>query len=203
MLMTKGNLLNAKSSLKLAKMGYELMDRKHIILMRELSEMLEDASILRQKIDSSYERAYLALQKANITMGKVAQLSDRMPLDNEIDIKFRSVMGVEIPKVSMVSSKRHFPYSLSQSNSRLDEAYLEMQKVKENTVKLAQIDVGMFRLAKAIQTSRKRANALKGIVIPNLENTIKLISDDLEEKERESFIRMKLVKKQKNKSAQF
>ena len=146
MLMTKGNLLNAKSSLKLAKMGYELMDRKHIILMRELSEMLEDASVLRQKIDTSYERAYLALQKANITMGKVAQLADRMPLDNEIDIKFRSVMGVEIPKVSMVSSKRHFPYSLSQSNSRLDEAYLEMQKVKENTVKLAQIDVGMFRL---------------------------------------------------------
>lgn len=197
MLMTKGNLLHSKESLKLAKMGYELMDRKHIILMRELSGMLEDANKLRDEIDASYERAYLALQKANVTVGKVEELAERMPLENDVDIKIRSVMGIEIPKVSIKTKREVFPYGLSHSNSRLDEAYLEMLKVKEYTVQLAEIDVGMFRLAKAIQTSRKRANALKSIVIPKLESTIKLISDDLEEKDRESFIRMKLVKKLK------
>ena len=33
---TKGNLILAKNSLKLAKQGYELMDKKRNILMREL-----------------------------------------------------------------------------------------------------------------------------------------------------------------------
>jgi V/A-type H+-transporting ATPase subunit D len=33
---TKGNLLNSKKSLQLAKMGYDLMDRKRSILIREM-----------------------------------------------------------------------------------------------------------------------------------------------------------------------
>ncbi len=194
MLMTKGNLLSAKESLKLAKTGYELMDRKHILLMRELSNMLDDANKLRNDIDFAYKQAYIALQKANITIGKVEEIAQRMPLNNDVKIRYRSVMGIEIPKLESLSQTSLFPYGLTHSNSRLDEAYLEMMKVKDYTIKLAEIDVGMFRLAKAIQTSRKRANALKNIVIPNLEHTIKVISDDLEEKERESFIRMKLIK---------
>lgn len=192
--MTKGNLLSAKESLKLAKTGYELMDRKHILLMRELSNMLDDANKLRNDIDFAYKQAYIALQKANITIGKVEEIAQRMPLNNDVKIRYRSVMGIEIPKLESLSQTSLFPYGLTHSNSRLDEAYLEMMKVKDYTIKLAEIDVGMFRLAKAIQTSRKRANALKNIVIPNLEHTIKVISDDLEEKERESFIRMKLIK---------
>lgn len=195
MLRTKGNLLKSKESLKLAKMGYELMDRKHILLMRELSSMLNDANKLRDEIDESYQKAYLALQKANVTMGKVEEIATRMPLANEVSIKIRSIMGIEIPKIKNASLDKPFSYGMMHTNSRLDEAYLEMIKVKENTIKLAEIDVGMFRLAKAIQTSRKRANALKSVVIPDLETTIKVISDDLEEKERESFIRMKLSKK--------
>ena len=58
-----------------------------------------------------------------------------------------------------------------------------------------QMDTGMYRLAKAIEKSRKRANALEKIVIPQLTTDIKIISDALEEKEREEFLRMKIVKK--------
>ena len=104
-------------------------------------------------------------------------------------------MGIEIPIVTLIDKPIQIPYSLSISNSRLDEVYLEMRKVKYFTVKLAQMDNGMFRLAQAIQKSRKRANALEGFVIPDLQSKIKTISDALEEKDREEFTRMKLVKK--------
>ena len=85
--------------------------------------------------------------------------------------------------------------SLSISNSRLDEVYLAMLEVKYLTVRLTQVDIGMFRLAQAIQKSRKRANALEGFVMPDLQQKIRLITDALEEKDREEFTRMKLVKK--------
>ena len=43
-------------------------------------------------------------------------------------------------------------------------------------------------------TSKACANALKNIVIPGLEDEIFRISDALEEKEREEFVRLKVVK---------
>lgn len=195
MLITKGELMNAKESLRLASLGYDLMDRKNVILMQELSKMMEDAKVLRDDIDTAYQRAYSALQRANISLGVIQKIADITPIEEDIKIVYRSVMGIEIPIVTLIDKPIQIPYSLSISNSRLDEVYLEMRKVKYFTVKLAQLDNGMFRLAQAIQKSRKRANALEGFVIPDLQSKIKTISDALEEKDREEFTRMKLVKK--------
>ena len=40
---TKGNLILAKNSLALANQGYELMDKKRNILIRELMELIDQA----------------------------------------------------------------------------------------------------------------------------------------------------------------
>ena len=53
---------------------------------------------------------------------------------------------------------------------------------------------GKRRLAYAIKKAQKRANALQNIVIPGLNAEISRISDALEEKEREEFVRLKVVK---------
>lgn len=195
MLITKGNLLACKESLRLAKLGYELMDRKRIILMQELSKMMDDVKELRDVIDETYDKAYLSLQRANVSLGVIDRIANLMPVEEDIKIVYRSVMGIEIPKVTIEEKEVKIPYALSVSNSRLDEVFLQMRQVKLYTAKLAELDNGMYRLAKAIEKSRKRANALQQIVIPDLEIKIKTISDALEEKEREEFIRMKLVKK--------
>lgn len=195
MLITKGELMNAKESLRLASLGYDLMDRKNIILLQELSGMMEDAKRIREDVDEAYQKAYNALQRANISLGVIKRIADITPIEEDVKIVMRSVMGIEIPKVTLDEKPIEIPYALSASNSRLDEVYLEMRKVKYLTVALAQIDIGMFRLAQAIQKSRKRANALEGFVMPDLQQKIRLITDALEEKDREEFTRMKLVKK--------
>ena len=59
---TKGNLMNTKKSLALAKMGYELMDKKRNILIREMMNLIDKANAIQGKIDNAYEEAYLALQ---------------------------------------------------------------------------------------------------------------------------------------------
>ena len=157
--------------------------------------MMEDAKRIREDVDEAYQKAYNALQRANISLGVIKRIADITPIEEDVKIVMRSVMGIEIPKVTLDEKPIEIPYALSASNSRLDEVYLEMRKVKYLTVALAQIDIGMFRLAQAIQKSRKRANALEGFVMPDLQQKIRLITDALEEKDREEFTRMKLVKK--------
>ena len=54
---TKGNLMNTKKSLALAKNGYELLDRKRNILIREMMTLIDHANAIQQKIDDAYAEA--------------------------------------------------------------------------------------------------------------------------------------------------
>lgn len=62
---------------------------------------------------------------------------------------------------------------------------------------LAEVDNSIYRLANAISKTQKRANALKNVVIPRYQSSIKEMTESLEEKEREEFSRMKVIKAQK------
>ena len=66
---TKGNLMLAKNSLTLAKQGYDLMDKKRNILIRELMDLIDEARDIQNEIDSTFTYAYQCLQRANIEHG--------------------------------------------------------------------------------------------------------------------------------------
>jgi len=197
---TKGNLIASKKSLELARLGYDLMDRKRNVLIREMMNLVDKVKFLRENITETYQEAYLALQQANISLGVVNEIANAITIEEGINIVYRSVMGVEIPMVTMNETDVVLEYGFEESNSRLDEATIKYVLAKRLTVVLAEVDTSIYRLARAIQKTQKRANALKNIVIPNLEGDIKYISEALEEKEREGFIRLKVIKNQKQDS---
>lgn len=182
-------------------MGYELMDRKRNILIREMVELTDEAKSLRDTIDKTYADAYKALQRANISMGVVSELARAFPTDNSLSLSVRSVMGVELPRLSSVPQPVEPCYGMQQTNSSFDAAYISFSKARDITVKLAEIENSIYRLAIAIKKTQKRANALKNIMIPRFEETVRSISNALEEKEREEFSRQKVIKKAKLKAA--
>lgn len=194
---TKGNLLNVKKSLSLAKVGYELLDRKRNVLIRELMMMVDAAKALRGSITDTYKDAYAALQRANITMGLISRVAESMPVDNSVNVTYRSVMGCELPKVMLDNSENKLLYGFENTDGNVDVAYISFNRVKQMTAMLAEVDNCVFRLANAIKKTQTRANALKNIVIPRYEETVRFIENSLEEKEREEFSRQKVIKAQK------
>lgn len=194
---TKGNLLATKKSLELSRTGFELLDRKRNILIREMMTLIDRASEIQKKIDTAYAEAYEALQRANITLGICKELSTTVPVEDGLNVAYRSVMGVEIPMVSFESHDVPIPFGLNSTNSLLDQAYNKFGEVKKMTAELAEIENSVYRLADAVKKTQKRANALKNIMIPRFESTVKLITDALEEKDREEFSRLKVIKRQK------
>ena len=196
---TKGNLLNIKKSLQLSQLGYELLDRKRSILIRELMSMIETAKSLRGSIEDTYIDAYTALQYANITLGIIDHVANSVPIENGIKVTYRSVMGVELPKITLDKSDLKLSYGFYQTNYQLDYAYICFDKVKNMTIVLAEVENSIYRLAIAIKKTQCRANALKNIMIPKFQGISKYISDSLEEKDREDFSRLKVIKVQKRK----
>lgn len=196
---TKGNLIQARKFLAISNLGYELLDRKRNILIREMMQMIDEAKSIRGVIEETYIKAYDALQDAHITLGVIDKIVKGVPIEKGINVTYRSVMGVEIPKVSLKKTQVGIPYGFYMTNSELDNAYVCFNKVKEMTVVLAEVENGIFRLATAVKQTQKRANALKNILIPRFGNMVKYISDSLEEKEREDFSRLKVIKVMKRK----
>lgn len=195
---TKGNLIRMKKSLALAKSGYDLMDRKRNILVSEMMQLVDKVKMLRDEITQAYSTGYYLLQQANIYSGVIQNVAQEIPVETGIKLTYRSVMGVEVPNVIYEKKElEELPYGLEESNSKIDEAYLQFQKVKELTMVLAEVDNAVYRLANAISKTQKRANALKNVVIPRYTNTIRFINDSLDEKEREEFSRMKVIKASK------
>ena len=202
---TKGNLILAKNSLALALQGFDLMDKKRNILIREMMDLIEEAKGIQSQIDQTFRSAYAALQKANMEIGinTVQTISYTVPIEDSIRIKTRSIMGTEIPLVESQPGGNLPTYAFYSTRESLDEARQAFEKVKELTIKLSMVENSAYRLASNIKKTQKRANALKNITIPHYQQLSKDISNALEEKEREEFTRLKVIKRmqmKKNKS---
>lgn len=196
---TKGNLILTKNSLKLAKQGYELMDKKRNILISELTTLIDEAKNIQSEIDITFTQAYKALQEANIELGinYVQEIAEAMPVEESITIKTRSVMGTEIPLAQMEENELKPTFAFYSTRDSLDEVRLAFDKVKRLTVRLSTVENSAYRLAANIKKTQKRANALENITIPTYSELCVNIQSALEEKEREEFTRLKVIKRNK------
>lgn len=191
---TKGNLINARKSLALAQVGYDLMERKRKILMGEAAKRAGQLEKLRREIEILSRDAFFTLRLASVSNGLPLTAAQAVPLDDSVEINVRSVMGVEICEASLAPTELKMYYGLNFTGLKLDEAYEKFNALKEKIVEYAALEGSINRLKEAAVKTAKRSNALGNIVIPKFTSQIKFISSSLEEKEREEFARLKVIK---------
>lgn len=194
---TKGNLMIAKNSLALSRQGYELLDKKRNILVREMMNLVDKAKEIQNEILVVFDEAYKALQEANVSLGiaMVQQIGYAIPEETGIQIRDQSVMGVEIPFVTIDSPEMLPRYGFRMTHSTLDIARQKFEKLKNLSARQAEIENAVYRLATNIRRTMKRTNALKNIMIPKYEEITATITNVLEEKDREEFSRLKVIKR--------
>lgn len=196
---TKANLIKAKSLLGFSKKGYELLDRKRMVLIKEMMTLIGKADKIQEKIDIKFKEAYRALEQANITMGSenVEKLALSIEKEKDFNIQFKSVMGIETPHIRYEDTPLTTEYGFFRTNPAFDKAVLIFTEIRKIIYELGEIENSVYKLAMEIKKTQKRANALEKIQIPRYTKTIKYIEEVLEEKEREDFFRLKKVKDKK------
>jgi V/A-type H+-transporting ATPase subunit D len=169
---TKGNLLEAKSNLAFARKGYALLDQKRMVLIREANMLHERITALRSEVENKTKQANAAVQHAHMEMGAEAFWEAEQTMMNIPD--------------------------LSKTTASFDEAVFYLNELRKAQSILMEMENSYNSLTKQINKTNKRANALDNIVIPKLTDRVKYITDNLEERERDEFIRMKVVKRNKS-----
>jgi H(+)-transporting ATP synthase, vacuolar type, subunit D len=193
---TKGNLIQLKKQLDLAKLGYELLDKKRNIMLREMLSLAKIADDNQNDLNVRFNTAYKKLQNANMTVGQtnIIEAANTISVSDDLTIRMRSIMGVEISEVIIKEFQPKVSYGFLDTDYYVDEAYIEFNMVKQLAARQAALENNIYKLAYAIKQAQKRANALKNIVIPNLISQIAYITNYLEEKERDEFAILKILK---------
>ena len=200
---TKTSLMAAQNSLELSKKGYELLDKKRNVLIMTIMSFIEKAEEIQKKVAVVFGDAYEALQTANITMGisNIEQIAQSIPEASGFEVLDKSIMGVEIPEIRHQEEELIHYYSFYHTNTALDVAMQKFHEVKLLLYELSEIEDSVYKLAMEVKRTQKRTNALQNIQIPKYEEIVGKILEVLEEREREDFFRLKVVKKKGEKRA--
>jgi len=193
---TKTNLLKSKKLLSLTQEGHDLLDEKRRILINELTSIVHIVDRLQREVDSSLEQAYGFVDKAIIIMGrkKLEELSFSIDIKTRLSISERRVMGVGLPLIDLDVKENPPYYSPHEVSSFVDEVIVRFREVLKLITQLAEKKIALIRIAKEVQKTIRKVNALEKIYLPFYETSVKYISDRLDEDSREAFSMLKLIK---------
>lgn len=196
---TRMELLKLKQRISLAQRGYDLLTEKKDALIIEFFEILRRIKEARVGAFEQLSASYRALSTCFAVMGTIEtrQASKEAKRELQVDVSTRHVMGIVVPTLRVEKVERTAlarGYSIHTTSSVLDEASREFEKALELLVELAELEESARAIAKELEKTKRRVNALDYIIIPRLRATVKFIAMRLDEMERENFSRLKRIK---------
>jgi len=196
---TRMEFLKLKQRVSLAQRGHDLLREKMDALVIEFFEVLRNIGKARAGALKQLSLAHQAISVCSAVMGTIEtrQASREAKRELEVEISTRYVMGIVVPTLEVERVERDAlarGYSLHTTSSLLDEASKEFEKALGLLVKLAELEESARAIARELERTKRRVNALEYILIPRLKAALKFIEMRLDEMERENFSRLKRIK---------
>ena len=186
-------LLRLRKRLVLAERGHKLLKDKLEEIMSRFLEIMRQLTELQEKISNKLDKVFLsfALVRARTSL---ADLEELIP-EGELLVHPEKVkiFNLAIPKFE-VKEQVMADYDLLNTESELDIGIKKMHEIMEDLMEFARLWKAIELLAREIDVTRRRVNALEHILIPNIKETIKYISSRLDEMERSYQVQLMRVK---------
>lgn len=197
---TRMELSRLKKRLATATKGHKLLKDKRDELMRQFLTLVRENKKLRREVEQKINEANSHFVMAGSVMQpeivNTALLAPKQEISLEVSEK--NVMSVDVPVFSVKTKSSNpsdiYSYGLAYTYSDLDDAVYSLSCVLPDLLKLAECEKSAQLMAAEIEKTRRRVNALEHVMIPNLQETIKMISMKLDESERSSQTRLMKVK---------
>ena len=195
---TRMELKKLKGRLATAVRGHKLLKDKSDEMIRRFTIILRETKRLREEVEAELSDVLKQFSVArSVTPSFEAETAFSMPsVAVTAECSTESVMGVDVPKVELVSKRRAdgLPYAFSEITGEADYSVQKASDLLSKMVALAQSEKTVRMLAEEIERNKRRVNALEYVMIPQLEETIKYIKDKLDENERAAVVRLMKVK---------
>ncbi|XP_076441709.1 V-type proton ATPase subunit D-like [Babylonia areolata] len=196
-------LTNMKLRLKGAQKGHSLLKKKADALTLRFRAILKKIIETKMAMGEVMRQAGIALAEGKFTMGDISSMVFHNIDKARVKVKSKkdNVAGVSLPifehfldgtdNFDMLGLARG-----GQSVSKIKDQYL---KAIDLLVDLASLQTSFVTLDEVIKITNRRVNAIEHVIIPQIENTIAMITTELDEREREEFYRLKKIQDKKKK----
>lgn len=193
---TKSNLLALKRQLEFAREGYDLLEQKRQILILELLHRLDRARAVEEEVANALNRAFSTLREAELDIGSEALDAAviGVKMVHEVMVTNQHLMGLRIPRVRVNIAPIGVQFGLSGTSTYTDAAMIRFVELLPLLAELAELEDAVLRLAFELRKTQRRCNALSKIVIPDYQQAISYITELLEEREREAFVILKMIR---------
>ena len=208
---TRMELKNLKNKLATARRGHKLLKDKQDELMRQFINRIRLNQKLREEVEAELAESFRDFMLASAVMQpeRLEQAVAYSKVDIRAQLKVVNCMSVRIPELEFVRlpsrlgvgeedgsslQQVEFSYGFAQTTADLDMAIARLDRTLDRLLELAEVEKACQLMADAIESTRRRVNALEYRTIPDLEETIKFIRMKLDENERSTITRLMKVK---------
>jgi len=197
---TKSNLLVLKRQLTFAEEGYDLLEQKRQILIFELMSRLNRAVDAERGAYEALRQAFAALRDAQLDSGSegIDKSALAVKMDHQVDISDQHLMGMKIPHMTVRTEPVSVQFGVGGTSASTDVAMSRFIELLPLLAELAELKKAVMRLAQELRKTQRRCNALSKIFMPDYRETINYIMGSLEERERESFVILKMIRDRLN-----
>lgn len=198
---TKSNLLAIKEQLAVSTNGYELLEEKREILVRELMHLVEKVKLLEKDLDKAVAEAYPAFKRMIMLDGSdwVERVSHAVHYDFDMTEKKVTIGGMSFSSMDVVMPEKELFYSFIGTDANTDATINKFFELLSLLTQMASIRTIVWRLAEEVKKTQRRVNALDKMIIPQAKETKAYIESVLEERERENVFVLKALKKRNGK----
>ncbi len=190
------NMLMLRRRLVIARKGHKLLKDKQDELMRNFLELIDEIKGLRIRTEKVFIEAIrrFTLSTGLLPIEELEAVFIVPAISARVEISTTRLLNLRVPKFKVKFSGEILSYSLTNTPLELDGAMSDMEEALKLLIVLAETEKKLSLLAREIDVTRRRVNALEYVMIPDLFETISFIRMKLEELERENLTRLMKVK---------
>lgn len=188
--------MRLRRRLAIARRGHKLLKDKQQELMRRLLELIAEIRRHRARVRKEMRRvlAQFALARAAYE----PQLLDEAVMiptrKVEVTVATRRMMNIAVPVFTKRVTGRLRCYGFATTAPVLDQALLSLDNLLDALFILAEKEKTLEILSGELERTRRRVNALEFVLIPSIEETIRMINFKLAEAERQDLTRLMRIK---------
>ncbi|MEO0053515.1 MAG: V-type ATP synthase subunit D [candidate division WOR-3 bacterium] len=193
---TRMELMRLRRRLAIARRGHKLLKDKQQELMRRLLKLVEEIREHRQRVQEETRSvlARFALARNSYPGEFLWEAVMKPTRQVEIAVSTQTIMNIRVPVFTKKVSGVLRCYGFATTSGELDIALLRMEQLLDSLLVLAEKEKAVEILATELERTRRRVNALEFVLIPALEDAVRVITSRLAEAERQELTRLMRIK---------
>ncbi len=195
---TKINLIMLRRQYRFARSLKRLLENKREVLLLYLRTYSSEYEKVFNEVAKSLSEVYSDYLNAVSIDGfeTIKSIADSQKSSIEVKSELKYVFGVKIPVVKLdENSIPDKPITQMELSPYLSKSYDELQSSFKQLLALIELESTIRSLVAELRRTQRLINALDNYVIPSYLTSIKYIRLVLEDRMREEFLRLKMIRR--------